>query len=185
MKFLKENSSVIIRLIITHIGMSVFGLVIFLATNQQGEKLMLLASIFSTLFFAVIAYTTMWEYGNKDKPAIDAGRLKFKPSNAFFASLTAETLGIILIIVYFVSSMFTVSSDTATTVYTISYLLLYVVQSCISGFMLYFYHIYESALLNAVCLMLLPVVVTVASTLGYSCGAKGVHIIPQKENNKK
>ncbi len=185
MKFFKENSSVIFRLIVTHIGMSVFGLVIFLATNQQGEKLMLWASIFSTLFFAVIAYTTMWEYGSKDKPAIDAGRLEFKPSNALFASLTAEALGIILILVYLVSSFFITSSDTATTVYTISYLLLYVVESCISGFMLYFYHIYESAVLNAVCLFLLPIIVTVASTLGYALGAKGIHIISIKENNKK
>lgn len=185
MKFLKENSSVIIRLIITHIGMSVFGLVIFLATNQQGDNFMLLASIFALVFFAVIAYTTMWEYGSKDKPAIDAGRLEFKAKNAFFAALVAETIGIILILVYLVSSFFIDASETAKQVYAVSYLLLYVVESCASGFMLFFHHLYENAIVNSLCMLVCPLLVCVSSTLGYTFGAKGVHIIPQKTTNKK
>ena len=183
MKFLKDNSSVIIRLIITHIGMSVFGLVIFLATNQQGDKLMLVASLFSLLFYGIIAYSTMWEYGSKDKPAIDAGRMKFKPLNAVFSSLIAEALGIAVILVYLVSSFY-VSGDTALQIHASSYLLLYVIESCISGFMLFFHHIYENAILNSICFLLGPIVVTAVCGLGYAFGAKGVQIIPAKGKNK-
>ena len=161
--------------------MSVFGLVIFLATNQQGDNMMLIAGIFSLIFYAVIAYTTMWEYGSKDKPAIDAGRLEFKPSHAFFASFIAEALGIVLIIVYYVSSLFISTSEIATQIYATCYLILYVVESCVSGIMLYFYHMFESALINSLFLLLGPAVVTFAATLGYIFGAKDVHIIPVKE----
>jgi len=185
MKFLKENSSTIIRLIITHIGMSVFGLVIFLATNQQGDNFMLLASLFALVFFAVITYTTMWEYGSKDKPAIDAGRLAFKPQNAFFAALVAEAVGIILILVYLCSSFFAEINETAKQIYAISYLLLYVVESCASGFMLFFYHLFENAVINSLCIFVCPVLVCLSSVMGYTFGAKGVHIIPQKATNKK
>ena len=180
MKFFKENSSSIFRLIITHVGMSVFGLVIFLATNLKGDTTMLLAGIFSLLFFASIVYTTMWEYGSKDKPAIDAGRLTFKPQNAFYAALVAETLGILLIIVYFVSSNFIETNETAKQVYAISYLLLYVVESCASGIMLYFQHMLENPLVNSLCLLVCPLIVALSSLLGYSFGAKGVQIIPKK-----
>lgn len=185
MKFFKENSSVIFRLIITHIGMSVFGLVIFLATNQRGDKIMLLASILSTLFFAAITYSTTWEYGSKDKPAIDAGRTDFKPSNAFFSALVAESLGILLICIYLVSSFFIAGNDTAKSVFAISYLLLYLAESCISGFMLYFHHLFQNPIVNSLCFLLLPLTVSVSSALGYTFGAKGVTIIPQKQTKKK
>ena len=184
MKFLKENSSVIARLIITHIGMSVFGLVIFLATNQQGDKLMLLASLFALFFFAVITYTTMWEYGSKDKPAIDAGRLKFAPWTPFFAALVAEALGIAMILVYLGTSFFFEVSEGAKQVYAISYLLLYVVESCASGFMLFFYHIFENAILNSLCLLVCPLLVCISSMMGYAFGAKGVHIFPATKIKK-
>lgn len=47
LKFLKENSYYIMRLFVTHIGMAVFGFVLFLTTNQQSKALMLAAGIFS------------------------------------------------------------------------------------------------------------------------------------------
>ena len=185
MKFFKENSSVIARLIITHIGMSVFGLVIFLATNQQGDNIMLIASIASLLFYGVIAYTTMWEYGSKDKPAIDAGRLDYKPSNAFLLALVAELVGVIIILVYLISSFYIDAFETAKQIYAISYLVLYVVQSCASGFMLFFHHLYENALINSLCLMISPLLICICSMAGYALGAKGIHILPEKKINKK
>ena len=181
MKFFKENSSSIFRLIITHIGMCVFGLVIFLATNLKGDTTMLIASIFSLIFFGAIVYTTMWEYGAKDKPAIDAGRLAFKPMNAFYSALVAEALGILIIIVYFVSSNFIEINETAKQIYAISYLILYLAESCASGLMLYFQHLLENPLVNSLCLLVCPLTVAISSLLGYSFGAKGVQIIPKKE----
>ena len=184
MKFLKENSSVIARLIITHIGMLVFGLVIFLATNQQGDNIMLLASIASLLFYSVIAYSTMWEYGSKDKPAIDAKRLSYKPGNALLSALVAEALGILIIFVYLGSSFFVESHEFAKQIYAISYLVLYVIQSCASGFMLFFHHLYENAFIDSFCLMISPLLICIFSMMGYAFGAKGIHILPEKKIKK-
>ena len=103
MKFFKENSSMIIRLIITHIGMAAFGAVMFLSTNQQGDGVMLAASIFSAIFYAIIVYSTMWEYGNKDKPAIDGGRLACKPGRGFWVSLSAEAIAMLLVVVFLIA----------------------------------------------------------------------------------
>lgn len=72
------------RLFVTHIGMAVFGFVLFLTTNQQSKALMLAAGIFSAAFYAVLSYITMWEAGAKDKPRLDARTAQLDKRKRFF-----------------------------------------------------------------------------------------------------
>lgn len=70
MKKIKARSGAIGRLIVTHIGMAVFGTVLFLWTNRMGKGMTLAVSIFASLFYAAMIYVPMWELGAKDKSEI-------------------------------------------------------------------------------------------------------------------
>lgn len=185
MKFLKDNSSMIMRLLITHIGMAAFGAVMFLATNQRGNIVLLAASILSAVFYAVIVYCTMWEYGSKDKPAIDAGRLERKGSRGFLVSLTAESISLLLIALFFICSFFKMTNDAAAQAYGISYIILTLLDSCFTGFVVLLRHMVESDMLIALVYLLGLLFISAASALGYLAGTKDIRIIPQKSYVKK
>ncbi len=180
MKFLKDNASMISRMIITHIGMAVFGLVLFLATNLQGAKIMLLAGVFSAVFYGVIVYTTMWEYGAKDKAAFDAGRLKNAARRGFFTCLTAEAVFILVAIVYFVCSYFEAANGVATVCYIIEILL----NSCFTGIMLFIKNALTSDWVIAPVYVLGSVMISAVGAFGYVLGSKDLKIIPKKSDKK-
>lgn len=179
MKFLKDNASMISRMIITHIGMAVFGLVLFLATNQQGEKIMLLAGVFSAVFYGVIVYTTMWEYGAKDKPAFDAGRLEKAGKRGFLTCLAAETVFILVAILYLVCSFFEGANGVATACYVIEILF----NSCFTGIMLFVKNTLNTDIVIAPVYIAGSVIISAVGAFGYVLGTKDLTIIPKK--NKK
>ncbi len=176
MKFLKDNASMISRMLITHIGMAVFGLVLFLATNLQGEKIMLLAGAFSAAFYGVIVYTTMWEYGAKDKPAFDAGRLEKAWNKGFFTCLVAELVFILVAVIYFVCSFF----DGANTVATVCYVIEILLNSCFTGIMLFVKNTLGTDIVIAPMYILGSVVISLVGAFGYVLGTKDLRIIPKK-----
>lgn len=179
MKFFKDNTSMISRMIITHIGMAVFGLVLFLATNLQGEKIMLLAGAFSAIFYGVIVYTTMWEYGAKDKPAFDAGRLEKAGKRGFLTCLVAEAIFILVAIVYFVCSFFDAANGVATVCYVIEILF----SSCFTGIMLFVKNTFNTDMVIAPIYILGSLIISLVGAFGYVLGTKDLTIIPKK--NKK
>ena len=170
---------------ITHIGMAAFGAVLFLSTNLHGDMIMLTASILSAVFYAVIVYTTMWEYGNKDKPAIDAGRMESKGSKGFFASLTAEAISLLLVVLFFVCSFAKGADALAADIYGASYIILTLLDSCFTGIVIFLRHKVESDLLIALVYLLGSLFISGASAFGYLAGTKDIHILPQRTVAKK
>lgn len=185
MNFFKQNSSMITRLIITHIGMAAFGAVMFLATNQRGDGIMLAASIFSAIFYAVIVYSTMWEYGSKDKPAIDAGRLECKGSRGFLVSLTAEAIAMLIVVLFLVCSFLKETNSVAADIYGSTYIILTLLDSCFTGIVIFLRHKIESDVLIALVYLLGSLFISAVSALGYLAGTKDIRIIPQKSHVKK
>ncbi|MBE6679348.1 MAG: hypothetical protein E7598_02370 [Ruminococcaceae bacterium] len=180
MKFFKDNASMIYRMLITHIGMAVFGLVLFLATNLQGAKTMLLAGLFSAVFYCVIVYTTMWEYGAKDKPAYDAGRREKAGRCGFFTCLTAEAVFIAVAIVYFICSYFEAANGVATVCYIIEILF----NGCFTGIMLFVKNALANDIVIAPIYILGSVIVSAVGAFGYVLGSKDMRIIPKKTEKK-
>jgi len=195
MQFLKENSSRVTRLVITHIAMSIFGLVLFGVTNRMGaptqpgeqiqqfaSPMMLVASILSVVFYAVIVYTTMWEYGAKDKAAFDAGRKQKAWKCGFLVSVLAESFWLLL-------SLFSLFGFFGVSASGVGYTILILTHSCFTGIETYvrilwgvegnarfwfaFLYIFGSFLISAV------------SALGYTLGTKEIRIIPKKNTEKK
>ena len=86
MRFFKENSESIIRLIVNQIGITIFSFFLYTALGvmqKEGESSPLhfkvLISAFCVLFYFVLIYTVVWEIGAKDKIRIDAGRAEKQP----------------------------------------------------------------------------------------------------------
>lgn len=81
MRFFKDNSESIIRLLVNQIGITIFSFFLYTALGamqKEGETtppiFKVLISVFCILFYFVLIYTVIWEIGAKDKIRIDAGR---------------------------------------------------------------------------------------------------------------
>lgn len=93
--FLKSNSYMITKMAVNQLGMTIFGLVLAIATSQN-ETLMLLTSIFSICFYMFLLYSMSWENGVSDKIRVDTGRVQAKPYKFFAISFAANILNLIL-----------------------------------------------------------------------------------------
>ena len=93
--FLKENSYSMVKMFINQIGMTVFGTMLALATAGN-SSLLLLSSVFSTLFYLFLLYSVGWEIGAKDKIRIDGGRMQEFPAKGLLIALGANVPNFLL-----------------------------------------------------------------------------------------
>jgi len=104
--FLKEHSYTIVKMIINQIGMTVFGLMLAMATASN-STLLLLTSIFSIVFYLCLLYMQCWDCGAKDKIRVDGGRLRYFPYKGILMSLSANVINIILGLLAVIGWIFT------------------------------------------------------------------------------
>lgn len=179
LNFIRENSYTIIKMIVNQIGMTVFGLMLAMATSSN-SYLLLLTSIFAACFYMVLLYTMSWDSGAKDKIKVDGGRAKYTPFKGVQMSLFANILNIILalcIIVGYYSASWTTTADpltgmalmTGTPIWASE---LYGITNMLSGFFSAMYlGIIKYFLSNVPFAYLLAVIPSVcASGLGYFMG---------------
>ena len=103
MKFFKENSYDIVRLLINQIGITIFSLVLYTALQFDLDPATTLTikiclSVFATLFYLTLLYTAAWEFGAKDKLRIDSGKYKKQPAKGALMSVCANLPNFILAI---------------------------------------------------------------------------------------
>lgn len=101
MKFFKENSYDIVKLIINQIGIAIFSLVLytaigFLEDAKLSLSIKIALSVFSTLFYFVLLYTAAWEFGAKDKIRVDSGKMASDPLKGAKLGLLANLPNVIL-----------------------------------------------------------------------------------------
>lgn len=149
--FLKENSYYIFKMIVNQIGMTMFGLMLSMATNKN-DTVFLLASIFSAIFYLVLLYTMTWDIGYGEKTRIENKRLKFDRMKGLWMSLAANTVNLLLgamaVIGYYCAGAYTVlesgakapvSPDWAVNLYGIGKTVATLLQGMYSGIIsLYF-----------------------------------------------
>lgn len=93
MTFFKKNLSLISKLFINQIGMTIFGIVLTMAVNMaaKGKSVFLLCvSLFAVLFYLALIYSVMWEVGARDILRIESGKQEKVPFFALKASLFAS-----------------------------------------------------------------------------------------------
>ena len=97
----KKNGYQVIRLGLYQFGMTLFGLVVAMATSTS-DTLVFWTGVFSALFYLYLIYSLVYELGQKDGIRIEAGRRKYNPLRGFWLSLAANSLNILLGILSFV-----------------------------------------------------------------------------------
>ncbi len=104
-EFWNDNRQTIVRLILNQFGAAVMGLLIT-AAAASNEKLMLGASVFSTIFYLVLLYCVIWERGGKERIRIDGGRAAWKPLYGLYMSLLANIPNFVLAVLIFIGKIF-------------------------------------------------------------------------------
>lgn len=106
--FFSENGYEIVKLIVTHLCLSIFGIMVsipFDAENASGRFFCLGLGICAVLLYCYLIYTQIWEIGAKDGINVRAGSRKSTPYRglciAFVASILDFLLGGAYAILYY------------------------------------------------------------------------------------
>lgn len=185
MNYIKENRSLITKLIVNHIAMSIFGLIMaivtrFLAERNGGNKaLYYIVGILAILLYAVILYVNFWEKGASDKLKIDGGRMKLNLFNglyiALFANIPTIIFGIFATVNCYVENDFTGLLAALSPLYNGMYTMLTDTQGLALG--TYFPPVF----------IFLCVPALIISTISYILGVKGFKCLfpePKKQQEK-
>lgn len=95
MNFFRENSYLIVKMMVNQLGMTIFGLLLQTA-SVVNDMLIIITSVFATVFYLVLLYTMTWEIGAKDKIRVDGGRLNPFPLKGAVLSAIANIPNLIL-----------------------------------------------------------------------------------------
>ena len=172
--FLKDNGYIIFKMMVNQLGMTMFGLMLSLATAQN-DTLFLITSIFSVLFYMFLLYTMTWEDGFKEKVRIDSKRVKYSPLKGLWMSLCANIINFILAAVILigylcVTDMAAKSPEWAYNMYGVGKYIATVVEAMYAGLI----GIYMPNNPLAYLLIIFPAVAV--CTLGYYLGVKEVKL---------
>ena len=96
-KFFKENSYLIIKLVVFQLGIMIMGIITGFATvNMKASWVYPASSVFCVAFYLFLICTIGYENGQKDGIRIEAGKIKIQPMKYFLIGLVANSLNILL-----------------------------------------------------------------------------------------
>ncbi len=185
MKFFKENSYDIIRLLINQIGITIFSLILYTSLGavnvEEGTKRMfnVALSVFAMLFYFALLYTVAWDWGAKDKIRIDGGRMqpdKFKGAKmAFFANVPNFILTLVCVLTFTVFLL--TGNQGCETVSRVFDLIIRLFMSMYLGLLQGIFSALRSNenmfyFAQAIGYFVIPVLAILATQLGYTMGTK-------------
>jgi hypothetical protein len=107
LNFLKENAYESVKMVVTQIAISMFGLVLSLACNlAKNNTLGLFCSVFAVLFYLFLLYTSVWELGSKHQIPVQYGHRKYQPLLGLYISLLANSINILMAVFFTIGSLF-------------------------------------------------------------------------------
>jgi hypothetical protein len=189
MKFIKNNSYNIIRLMLNQFGMMIFGLVLSFATGSlesgMSDKLLLFVSIFATGFYMVLIYNIMWEQGAKDIIRIEAGRMQCDRYYGAKVALVANIPNLILALLVLIGY---ITSKGSSGLYISTYIFSGFIQSTYLGIVKAFFSLFENPeitlLLKSFIYFFTVIPAILCSTLSYILGLKNVKLFGGKKKSK-
>ena len=95
LEFLKKNGYSILKLFLIQIGMTVFGLMLTMATASN-LSMMIVSCIATVILYMYLLYGQIWEVGAKDQILTIHQGQKPSPMKGFLISLCANALNILL-----------------------------------------------------------------------------------------
>ena len=108
--FFKQYSYSIIKIFVNQFAISIFGLVLALATTAAGNSaLTAVISIFSVMFYLFLVYTMVWEIGATERISYDVGKREYKPHTGLLIALVANIPNFLIALLYAIASPFKMS----------------------------------------------------------------------------
>lgn len=92
-----------VRIYLTQFAIGLFGASLAMATAKDMGPLFLATGIFSTLFFAVLLHTVVWNVGSSDRISVDGGRRKKNLLTGVLLGLAAGIPNLLLGLLYSVT----------------------------------------------------------------------------------
>lgn len=176
--FLKQQSYFIFRCVAIQIGMTMFGLMMSMATISN-DVLMLTVGVFSVLFYLYLLTDAAWSCGNKEQIKIEAGRAPRRPLTGLYASLIANLLNIGLAIAIWVGYFVAASKGTSVGWAQSCKMVATFIQGMYCGIIGFVNtHISDSSLVSTLMYTLIVLPAPVICCVAYYLGTKGVHIVP-------
>jgi uncharacterized membrane protein len=170
--FLKNHSYSAVRLFVTQIVISVFGLALVIATGQN-HTLQIIVSCAAVAFYLFLIYAAMWDIGSKDCINIETGKVEKRPLTGLFISLFANIPNFILAILITIGMLFADGGAISKLGATTSSIALWV-QGMYVGLMTIDV---GGAPLNSYFWMYFVIIIPAVgiATLAYFLGSKGIH----------
>lgn len=177
--FIKKQSYLIFRCIAIQLGMTMFGLVLSMATLNN-NTLQLLVGIFSVLFYLYLLADAAFSVGHKEQVKVAAGRAKAEPYTGLFASLCANFLNIALAIAIWVGFFITAATGVEQSWSQACIMVATFIQGMYSGIIgATSAHIGNSfGILNTMLYTLIILPSPAVCAIAYYCGTRGIHIVP-------
>ncbi len=105
-RFFKDHSKIISRLLLYQFGAAFLGIILSFVTAEGNNVIDLICSIFAILFYLTLIYMVMWEEGAKERIKIDGGRAPYRPFKGLVLSLYANVPNIIIAVMIFIGFIF-------------------------------------------------------------------------------
>ena len=102
LEFFKKNGYSILKLFLIQIGMTVFGLMLTMATTSN-LSIMIVSCVAAVLLYMYLLYGQIWEIGAKDQILMQHQGKKPTPMKGFLISLCANALNILLALLIVIS----------------------------------------------------------------------------------
>ena len=102
LEFFKKNGYSILKLFLIQIGMTVFGLMLAMATASN-LSIMIVSCVAAVLLYMYLLYGQIWEIGAKDQILMQHQGKKPTPMKGFLISLCANALNILLALLIVIS----------------------------------------------------------------------------------
>ena len=196
MKFIKENSYDIVKFFIYQIGIAVFSLTLAIplaaAVDEKNDSIVqLCVSILAVAFYFILVYTVSWEHGATDRIRIDAGKVSLDKYKGAKIAFIACVPNVILSVIAIFASLLYIEGNAWNTVLGLVLAILGLIESMYLGAVQFISGAVgnESTvyLINSICYLVFPVIIVIASHLGYTFGDKNFRIfgfVPQKSGKK-
>lgn len=176
----KKNGYQVIRLCLYQFGMTLFGLVVAMATSSS-DALILWTGVFSALFYLYLIYSLVYELGQKDGIRIEAGKRKYNALKGFWLALAANSLNILLGILCFIGKTVydTNAAEWAGEMYGVANTIAKFIQGMYVGILKSF--LMDVSFAN----LLTPIPGIIVCTIGYILGVKYCHGVRQPKEKKE
>ncbi len=188
--FFKNGFDLILKHIISQLGMTIFGIAVSLTVlNMAGKDSpwLLAASGLGIALYLFLIYVHTWEFAAKEKIKIDGGRMKYQPLKGLYISLVSNSLNILLAVLmcigYYCYDFVAKTPSFAGQLYAVSNAIARALNGMYLSAIVYLFPTAEATPPYFFIIITLPAIIT--AFLAYYFGVKNKRLFPPKNDRRK